>query len=118
MNRKTRPQIAGLLCICPLFAIAGCPFDVTSGRLPATLAGTYWVEYGDGALQAFVLPEYRGEEGRWLTLDTATTGWYSGPALYELHDDATWTRLTEGDLTLDDVLQTYDPPPRPAFIRQ
>lgn len=114
MNRRLSPQLARLLlCISPLIAVAGCPLDLTSGQVAATLAGTYWVEFDDGALQAYVLPQYRGEDGRWLTLDTAAPDWYSGPALYELHEDTTWTRLTEGDLTLDEVLQTYDPPPRP-----
>lgn len=115
MRRNLTLRLAQLvLLVGPLFAVAGCPIDATDGAVAASLAGTYWVEYRAGALEAYVLPEFRDDEGLWLTLDTEVPDWYTGPALYELSDDGTWARLTDGDLTLDDVLQVYDPPPGPA----
>ncbi len=99
---------------CSLLAVAGCPVDST--QLPAvdSVAGTYWVEYQDGQLSAYELPQYRGEPGTWRTLAVDRPDWYTGPALYEVNQNGSWLRLTVDDnLTLDDVMQLHDPPPRP-----
>ncbi len=103
-----------LILFIPTLLIAGCPVDSTLIDTPAALAGTYWVEYADQTLSVFELPEYRGEEGVWHTFEIAVPDWYTGPALYEVNDDGSWQRLTDDpDLTLDEVLMLYDPPPAP-----
>ena len=62
----------------------------------------------------FTLPEYRNEGGTWYTFEQLAPGWFAGPGLYEMQPDGTWLRLTtDNDLTLDEVLQLHDPPPRP-----
>jgi hypothetical protein len=101
------------ISVFPLILTAGCPVDATVATLPSVDAGTYWVEYQDGALAVFELPTYRGESGVWYTLEIAEPAWYTGPALYEVREDGSWVPLTTGGaMTLDDVLQTYDPAPR------
>jgi hypothetical protein len=101
------------LLLVPLVVVAGCPFDAASTASVPT--GTYWVEYHDSELAAYVLPAARGETGSWVTVPASQApGWYTGPALYELGGDLTWKRLTtDTSLTLDAVLQTYDAPPVP-----
>ncbi len=102
------------LLIVPLLAVAGCPIDAgTSATVPT---GTYWVEYQEGQLAAYVMPTQRGDTGDWVSVPTtAVPAWYTGPALYELHDDLSWERLTtDAGLTLDEVLQTYDAAPAPG----
>jgi hypothetical protein len=97
----------------PLLLTAGCPVDATPAVLSEAPAGTYWVEYQAGSLAVYELPVYRGEAGIWRTVKIAAPQWYTGPALYVVREDGSWDRLTTGDtLTLDDVLQTYDPAPR------
>lgn len=109
MNALVRIGLGAVLLTVPLL-LAGCPLD-SAGSLEG-LAGTYWVEHRAGELAAYALPATRGESGHWLTLETEVPAWYTGPALYEVADDGTWKRLTDDTaLTLDDVLQTYDPRP-------
>ena len=87
----------------------------TPPDLPADAAGTYWVEYQAGQLAVFELPRYRGDVGVWHQLAMDQPDWYTGPALYDVNSDGSWSRLATSDaLTLDDVLQTYDPPPQPS----
>lgn len=113
MKHPLPSRLLGLM-ILPLLLVAGCPVDLTQLPADQMLAGTYWVEYRDGQLMAFELPEFRGETGTWHSLPAAQPDWYTGPALYDVNADGTWIRLGDaGELTLDDVLQTYDPPPRP-----
>ena len=109
-------RLAGSLALVwPLASLAGCPVSNTSLDLGADLVGTYWVEYQAGQLAVFELPPYRGDEGVWNRLTIGQPDWYTGPALYEVNADGSWSRLTTDEtLTLDDVLQTYDPPPRPS----
>ena len=103
----------GVLLLSATVLLAGCPVDAPQLEPTVVPAGMYWVEYEAGALAVYELPQYRGEAGVWHTLVTAQPEWYTGPALYEVRADGSWTRLTSGDgQTLDDVLQTYDAPPR------
>ncbi len=109
----------------PLVIVAGCPVDSTSLQLGETAGGDsglkaasdgreYWVEYADGTLAMFELPQYRGQEGSWQRVARSEPAWYTGPALYAVDADGAWTRLTDdSNLTLDDVIQLYDPPPAP-----
>lgn len=113
MNACRTQLIGFVLCTLTLALVGGCPTDSVPSEVLDELAGTYWAEYTDGQLVVFALPEYRGEQGTWSRLSTPEPGWYSGPALYEVGTDGTWTRLTtDTTLTLDDVMQTYDPAPR------
>jgi hypothetical protein len=102
------------LSVCPVALVAGCPIDAAQFDGPGVPAGMYWVEHDDGELVLFELPAERSAEGTWFTFETDPPEWYAGPALYELHDDGTWSRLS-GDqtLTLDEIIQLYDP--RPAL---
>ena len=123
MSQPHMPLAARILIAAlPLVLVAGCPVNpdvVDSGAgqsstVPyrTSLAGDYWAEYADGTLAIFELPRYRGAAGAWLTAATPQPEWYTGPALYEVKEDGTWTRLTsDANLTLDDIIQLYDPPP-------
>jgi hypothetical protein len=100
----------------PLLLVAGCPMDAAqlSGTLPLT-SGTYWVEYADGQLAAYELPEQRTDGGKWYAISTDVPQWYTGPALYGVNPDGTWARITsDPNLTLDDILVVYDPKPSAA----
>lgn len=100
------------IAVFPLILMGGCPIDPTLGGVLPAEAGTYWVEYSDSALVVYELPATRDEVGAWHTFEMAQPDWYTGPALYEVHEDGSWDRLTTDEtLTLDDVLQTYDPAP-------
>jgi hypothetical protein len=107
-------RFAGVLAVAlPLALLAGCPNVDAPLGLGADLAGTYWVEYQAGQLAVFELPLYRGDEGVWNRLTIAQPNWYTGPALYQVNADGSWSRVMAYEtLTLDDVLQTYDPLPR------
>ncbi len=101
-----------LVAVLPLVLMAGCPDAPGILNLSPSLAGTYWVEYQDGTLVTYELPADRGAEGTWLSAAMAMPEWYTGPALYEVSADGTWLRLEDGaDLTLDEVMQLYDPRP-------
>jgi hypothetical protein len=108
-------RIAGSLAVVlPLALLAGCPVSSTPVDLGADVAGTYWVEYQAGQLAVFELPAYRGDEGVWTRLTIGQPDWYTGAALYQVNADSSWSRvMAYKTLTLDDVLQTYDPPPQP-----
>jgi len=114
MKHTTRTALLRTcLIVTPLALLAGCPLDASVLEPLPDVAGTYWVEYGDGELAVFELPEYRGEEGTWHLLATEQPSWYTGPALYEVGEDGSWVRLTtDPGLTLDDIIQLYDPAPR------
>jgi hypothetical protein len=95
--------------------VAGCPAARVDGTWAASPAGIYWVEHTDGVLSTFELPAYRGEPGRWQAVETLPPSWYAGPALYELDEDGDWAQMPASvGLTLDEVLQRHDPPPRVA----
>jgi hypothetical protein len=104
----------------PLLLVAGCPMDAAqfSGTPPLT-SGTYWVEYANGQLTAYELPEQRTDAGKWYAMPTDVPQWYTGPALYSVNPDGTWTRITtDPNLTLDDILVVYDPkPPAAPLVR-
>ena len=102
-------MLAGVACT---LGVGGCPIDPAAFEPPPAAAGLYWVEHAAGELALYRLPEYRGDPGQWLVIETDPPEWYTGPAVYGLAEDGTWTRQTEDDdLTLDDVLQLYDFPP-------
>ena len=93
--------------------VGGCPVDPSVidpesfAALPAA-AGVYWVEHDQGELAFYRLPEQRGDPGTWLVVEAQPPEWLTGPAVYLLDDDGIWTRQTEGDLTLDEVIQIWD----------
>jgi len=58
------------------------------------------------------LPEYRDEAGTLYTYDITQPDWYAGPAVYEVDEDGVWTVVIE-DVTIDEILTTWDFPPRP-----
>jgi len=92
--------------------MAGCPGDLLGIDRLADLAGTYWVEYESGQLRLFELPEHRGEAGLWYNLPADPPEWFVGPGLYEIEPGGTGTPLlTDPSLTLDEVMQVYDPRP-------
>ena len=116
--------VAALCCLSCLCAVGGCPLDL-QGIDPASfqpapeLAGVYWIEHTDAELAIYRLPEYRGDPGEWLTIKIEPPAEYTGPALYEIDTDGSWTRLTDGDdLTLDEVLQLWDPGPLPPSAEE
>ncbi len=112
MNAFRTQLIGFVLCTLTLALLGGCPTDSVPSDVLDELAGTYWVEYADGQLVVFALPECRGEAGTWSRLSTPEPEWYTGPALYEVGSDGTWMRLTtDTTLTLDDIMLTYDPAP-------
>lgn len=93
--------------------VGGCPIDpaaIDPGTFapPPAAAGVYWVEHEQGQLAFYRLPEYRGDPGAWYVLEAPPPVWFTDPAVYELTAEGTWTRVTEGDLTLDEVLQLWD----------
>ncbi|MEW6251492.1 MAG: hypothetical protein AB1716_12650, partial [Planctomycetota bacterium] len=71
-----------------------------------------WGEYAGGELVRDELPDVRGEPGIGVRTVEPAPAWYTGPGVYASEEDGGWTRLTSDPaLTLDDVLQVYDPPP-------
>lgn len=101
----------------PLLLTAGCPVDATSATWSEAPAGTYWVEQRDGDLAVYQFPTSRDDTGVWRRVEITQPEWYTGPALYVVSENGTWTRSTTADtLTLDDVLLTYDPAPRVGGI--
>jgi hypothetical protein len=109
----TRPLVRLLLCTLAPAMIAGCPVPPTLPDDRPESPGMYWAEYRDGELTLFELPRYRGEQGAWHTLGPDLPEWYGGPGLYLLSEDGSWSRLTtDRTLTLDEVIQLHDPPPR------
>lgn len=113
-HRLINHLVSVSLLVVPVILVAGCPLDNMDFPLTESLEGWYWVEYHDGLLSAYELPEYRGEDGRWITLETTEPVGFTGPGLYEVDADGNWTMLVSGENeTLDDFLQTYDPQPRP-----
>ncbi len=113
MRSSALPSLVAAFAVgLPLALVGGCPAVPEGIDLPASVAGTYWVEYADGALAVFELPAQRGQEGVWHRFEAAEPAWYTGPAVYEVSEDGGWVRLsTQADLTLDEVLQLHDPPP-------
>ncbi|MFH1745433.1 MAG: hypothetical protein ABIG44_00145 [Planctomycetota bacterium] len=93
-------------------SLGGCPVDLNTLEPPPAAAGQYWIEYTDGELALYRLPDQRGEEGVWYVIETESPEWFTGPAVYELDTEGLWTRLTEDEnLTLDEVIQLYDTAP-------
>jgi len=118
MKRSLSQIVIVLLAAGAASAPFGCTLDpatlVSDSAVHASLApGMYWVEGTGDVLNAYRLPEQRGDAGQWLAIEGTAPAWYTGPAVYRLADDAAWSRETQGDdLTLDDVLQLWDPSPR------
>ena len=111
MSFRRTPQLAmcGLL-MTPLLLVAGCPVESGPTLDVSLVVDTYWVDYRDGQLLIYRLPEHRVDEGTWYSFTTPAPEWYTGPALYNFNPDGTWTRATwDPDLTLDDLLSLLDP---------
>lgn len=91
--------------------IAGCP---VSGEVEEPDANaTYWVQEFGGRLSYFEFPS-RGNTGRWRLVGDPDTSWYQGPGAYEFTIETGWKYdESTGSISLDDMLQTYDPIPRP-----
>lgn len=101
---------AGLLAgCCPGFT----DYLVLGGQeTPSPETGSYWVEMRNGQLHYFELPEERNVSGRWIALGDDLTDWFDGPAFYLYSAEKGWSRDPDAEgITLDDVLQLYDPPP-------
>ncbi|MBU0640288.1 MAG: hypothetical protein KKB50_15585 [Planctomycetes bacterium] len=108
-------------CAATLLVVAmltgGClpiPEDLTLAPQEPVAAspGTYWLDQQDGELFYFEFPPQRGTGGRWMLLDETVGDWFTGPGFYELSEDLSWSRDPDWDgVTLDEVMQLYDPPP-------
>ncbi len=108
------------ICIgLPLLAVAGCPLDGLQTSALDTLDGTYWVEYTKGELIIYELPAERADDALWYALATDEPDWYEGPGLYDSGPHGQWSRTSDDDdRTLDEILQLYDPRPRPEEPEQ
>jgi len=113
MNRFKRT----FACMAPLMGlslclVAGCPLaPMVDGVSQGTEPGTYYVDRVDGALSYLELAGVRGGENRWVAL-AGSGAWYDGPGVYRLSGGSAWSRDENArEVTLDDWLQVYDPPP-------
>lgn len=95
-----------------LFATGGCPLVLPETQLaPSPEPGTHYVARIEGELFYLQFPEVRGERHQWIEL-YGEGEWYTGEGFYQLSEDYVWSRDQEiGDLTIDDLIQLYDPPP-------
>jgi hypothetical protein len=96
--------------------LGGCPVsatDLTAGAQVDTMApGSYWVEQDGDTLAYFALPATRGDSGQWVAIAGADTSWYTDPGWYAWSPESGWAKDDAlASLTLDDVVQTYDPQP-------
>jgi len=108
-HRTLSSAMLGLI-VTPLLLVAGCPVQSGPTLDVSLVVDTYWVEYSDGQLLIYGLPEHRVDEGTWYSVTTRAPEWYTGPALYNFNPDGTWTRVTEDpNLTLDGLLSLLDP---------
>jgi hypothetical protein len=109
-RRLSRIVMTSLALAMPALLVAGCPLQYSPLY---TLDGTYWVDYVKGELVFYELPEERGADAMWYALETEQPQWYDGPGLYETGFAGSWARAGEGTVTLDEIMQVYDPAPRP-----
>lgn len=120
MKRFSSPLDIGLLlALIGLGSLGGCPLDLsrvapaTEESLP-TDAGYYWVEHVDEDLSLFQMPRYRDEPGTWWVVSGVAPDWYAGPGLYLLNEAGSWVpEASAADVTLDDLMLTWDVGPRP-----
>jgi hypothetical protein len=94
--------------------LGGCPTTVEplDSAPVAVEPGSYWVADQDGGLAYFELPKHRGAAGRWIALEEADNGWFSGPAFYIFDDAEGWRRDSDAEgMTLDEAIQLHDPAP-------
>lgn len=119
MKHMTTHIVSVVALTLPILLVAGCPMDMAQldaspvlADMYPDLAGQYWVEYADGELAIFRLPQVRGDDGDWLEIAADMPTWYTGPALYEVDDTGMWQRVTQDDsITLDEIIQLHDPVP-------
>ncbi len=112
LRQFSRLACLSALSVAALALVAGCPLQPQQLEAAGVTAGTYAVEYADGQLMVYDLPEYRDEEGMLYTYDISQPDWYTGPAVYEVDDNGAWTPIVE-NVTIDEILTTWDFPPRP-----
>jgi hypothetical protein len=108
-----KSMLISSLVVAAALALGGCPSGTSLPDGVTVPDGAYWVEYQSGSLKAYAMPRYAGDAGAWYELPAARPTWYTGAALYEVADDGSWSRLTNDTaLSLDDLIQVWDAPPR------
>lgn len=112
-RRNTQLVLATWLAGLGLLAVAGCPMTapLVDDTLLGLQPGSYYLDQVDGKLCYYQLPPWRGDESGWVALNDDGP-WYQGPGFYELSEDYGWSwDEARENLTLDEFLQLYDPPP-------
>lgn len=91
----------------------GCPVAPAVLGESSVPPGPYYVERLENGLHYYDLPAVRGASGRWVAI-LSDGEWYSGAGVYVHDERGRWcVDAASAGLTLDDLLQTHDPPPAP-----
>lgn len=94
-----------------LLAMTGCTFETAQVSGVAAEAGAIWVEPADeGGFRMAALPAERRAPVE-ISIVPAAPSWYAGPGVYVLSSGGYALELDGAGLTLDDVLNVWDPAP-------
>jgi hypothetical protein len=111
MKPASRFLVPIVAMVALVLAPGGCPVAAPQLELPTPTPGSYWITEDAGQLYYFQFPQDRDEQGQWIPLDDQAD-WFEGPGFYRLDEDLTWSPDVEFEgMTLDELLQVYDPPP-------